>query len=128
MKQIIHSENAPKALGTYSQAVKSGNTLYVSGQIPINPANMQMVDGDFSTQAKQAFANLQAVIKAAGVTMQDALKLTIYLTDLNDFDVVNSVMSTYFAEPYPARACIEVKALPKGARIEIDAIVNTDHE
>ena len=124
MKRIIHTDNAPHAIGAYSQAVKSADTLYVSGQIPMHPRTMTLIEGDFKKQATQAFANLSAIIEAAGATLNDTLKLTIYLTDLNHFDVTNEVMSTFFSKPFPARACIEVKALPKGAHIEIDAIVN----
>lgn len=128
MKQVIQSKNAPQAIGTYSQAIKSGNTLYVSGQIGMNPDTMELAKGDFTAEARQAFQNLQAVIEAAGATLADALKLTIYVTDLNDFADVNTVMAEFFSEPYPARACVQVSALPKGARFELDAIVNTLHE
>lgn len=122
-KKVINTPNAPAAIGTYSQAVQAGDTLYVSGQIPLDPQTMTMVSDDFVEQATQAFANLAQVIAAAGKTTADVVKLTIYLTDLGEFANVNTVMSEFFAEPYPARAAVEVAALPKGAMIEMDAIV-----
>lgn len=122
MKQKIYSEHAPKAIGPYSQAIKSGNTTYLSGQIPLNPQTMTMVSGDFVSEAKQVFSNLSEVCKAAGGSLENIVKLTIYLTNLADFSVLNEVMIGFFQEPYPARTTIQVAALPKEARIEIDAI------
>lgn len=122
-KNAIHSEHAPAAIGTYSQAVQSGNLVFLSGQIPLDPATMQVVQGDFPARARQVFENLAAVAKAAGGTLDDVVKLTIFLTDLADFGSVNSVMAEYFAEPYPARAAVGVAALPKGVDVEADAIL-----
>ena len=121
-RSIISTTNAPAAIGTYSQAVKAGNTVYVSGQIGLDPATMQMVEG-FEAQTVRVFENLKAVTEAAGGTLADAVKLTIYLTDLSNFAKVNEVMARYFAEPYPARAAVGVKELPKGAVVEADAIL-----
>lgn len=122
-KAIIHSDRAPKAIGTYSQAVKVSNTVYLSGQIPLIPETMEMVDGDFSAQAEQVFKNLAAVCEAANGTLQNIVKLNIYLTDLSNFPQVNEVMGRYIQEPYPARAAIGVKELPKGALVEADGIM-----
>ncbi|TVZ37174.1 reactive intermediate/imine deaminase [Alteromonadaceae bacterium 2753L.S.0a.02] len=122
-KAIIHSDNAPKAIGTYSQAVKVSNTVYLSGQIPLVPETMEMVSDDFQTQAQQVFENLSAVCQAANGSLQDIVKLNIYLTDLSNFPIVNEVMGKYIQQPYPARAAIGVKELPKGAQIEADAIM-----
>lgn len=122
-KAIIHSDKAPKAIGTYSQAVKVSNTVYLSGQIPLDPETMEMVSGEFGDQAQQVFKNLSAVCQAANGSLQDIVKLNIYLTDLSYFPVVNEVMGNFFKEPYPARAAIGVKELPKGALIEADAIM-----
>lgn len=122
-KAIIHSDNAPKAIGTYSQAVKVSNTVYLSGQIPLVPDTMEMVNGDFSAQAEQVFKNLAAVCAAANGTLQNIVKLNIYLTDLSNFPQVNEVMGKYIQEPYPARAAIGVKELPKGALVEADGIM-----
>lgn len=124
-RSIISTPNAPAAIGTYSQAVKAGNTVYVSGQIGLNPATMEMVDG-FEAQTVQVFDNLKAVAEAAGGTLGDAVKLTIYLTDLANFATVNQVMARYFEQPYPARAAVGVKELPKGAVVEADAILVLD--
>ncbi|ACR11540.1 putative endoribonuclease L-PSP [Teredinibacter turnerae T7901] len=121
-KAIIHSDKAPKAIGTYSQAVKVSNTVYLSGQIPLIPETMEMVDGDFRAQAEQVFKNLSAVCEAADGSLQSIVKLNIYLTDLSNFPVVNEVMSQFFQQPYPARAAIGVKELPKGAQVEADGI------
>ncbi|MFN3986169.1 MAG: RidA family protein [Rhodocyclaceae bacterium] len=121
-RSIISTPNAPAAIGTYSQAVKTGNTVYVSGQIGLDPANMEMVEG-FEAQTVRVFENLKAVAEAAGGSLADAVKLTIYLTDLSNFAKVNEVMARYFAEPYPARAAVGVKELPKGAVVEADAIL-----
>ncbi|WP_339074829.1 RidA family protein [Teredinibacter turnerae] len=121
-KAIIHSDKAPKAIGTYSQAVKVSNTVYLSGQIPLIPETMEMVDGDFRAQAEQVFKNLSAVCEAADGSLQSIVKLNIYLTDLSNFPVINEVMSQFFQQPYPARAAIGVKELPKGAQVEADGI------
>lgn len=122
-KVIISTDNAPAAIGTYSQAVKIGTTVYLSGQIPLVPETMELVSEDFTAQAEQVFKNLTAVCEAAGGELQDMVKLQIYLTDLGEFAIVNEVMSTFFKAPYPARAAIGVKQLPKGAQIEIDGIL-----
>lgn len=122
-KEIIATENAPQAIGPYSQAVKVGNTVYLSGQIPLVPETMAMVAGDISAQATQVFNNLAAVAKAAGSSLDDAVKVNISLTDLNDFAAVNEVMASVFQQPYPARACVQVAALPKGAEVEIEVIL-----
>jgi reactive intermediate/imine deaminase len=123
MKQIITTKNAPSAIGTYSQAVKVGNTVYVSGQIPLVPDTMTVVEGDFAEHVRQIFRNLQGVIEAAGGTLQDIVKLGVYLTDMSNFTTVNEVMSEFVQEPYPARAAVGVAALPKGVSVEMDAIV-----
>lgn len=122
-KQIIHTEQAPAAIGPYSQAVRSGDTVYLSGQIPLIPGTGELVTGDIQLQARQVFSNLAAVAKAAGGALGDLVKLNIFLTDLAHFPLVNEVMAETFAEPYPARAAIGVAALPKGAEIEMDAIM-----
>jgi reactive intermediate/imine deaminase len=119
----IYTEAAPAAIGPYSQAVKVGNTVFLSGQIPLVPETMEIVEGGIEEQTHQVFANLIAVTKAAGGGLENLAKLTIFLTDLNDFAVVNKIMAAYFSEPYPARATIEVSALPKGVTVEIDAIM-----
>ena len=124
-KAHIFTEKAPAAIGPYSQAVKVNNTVYLSGQIPLNPETMELIDGDIKQQARQVFANLNAVCKAAGSNLGDIVKLNIFLTDLNNFAAVNEVMEELFKQPYPARAAIGVKELPKGAKIEMDAIVVT---
>jgi reactive intermediate/imine deaminase len=121
--QAIVTDQAPAAIGTYSQAIKAGNTVYLSGQIPLQPGSMELVAGDITAQAKQVFDNLSAVAKAAGGGMDDMVKLNISLTDLHCFTQVNEVMATYFDQPYPARACVGVASLPKGAAIEIEAIM-----
>ncbi len=122
-KEIIATENAPQAIGPYSQAVKVGNTVYLSGQIPLVPETMEMVAGDITAQATQVFNNLAAVANAAGGSLDDAVKVNISLTDLNDFAAVNEVMASVFQQPYPARACVQVAALPKGAEVEIEVIL-----
>jgi len=122
-KSIIQTTNAPAAIGTYSQAVKAGNTVYLSGQIPLVPSTMEMVSEDFEAQAVQVFENIQAVVKAAGGSIANLVKVNIFLTDLGQFATVNEVMSRYFKEPYPARAAVQVSALPRGAQIEIDAVM-----
>ena len=125
-KIIIQTDNAPAAIGTYSQAVKADNTVYISGQIPLVAATMETVEGDIDAQITQVFDNLTAVAEAAGGSLKDAVKLTIYLTDLSNFPTVNQIMAKYFNEPYPARAAIEVSALPKGVGVEMDAILVLD--
>ena len=122
-KIIIATEKAPQAIGTYSQAVKVGNTVYLSGQIPLDPKTMTMISDDFSEQVVQVFENLTAVCHAAGGDMSDIVKLNIFLTDLSHFATVNEIMSRYFNQPYPARAAIGVKQLPKDALVEMDGIM-----
>ncbi len=122
-REIIQTSDAPKAIGTYSQAVKTGNTVYLSGQIPLDPASMALVDGDMSAQITRVFDNLQAVARAAGGELSDIVKLNIFLTDLGHFALVNEIMAQYFQEPYPARAAVGVASLPKGAQVEMDAIM-----
>ena len=122
-KQAIQTKDAPAPLGCYSQAIKIGTTVYLSGQIPLDPKQGVFVEGDMETQTKQVFENLAAVAKAAGGELNQFVKLTIFLTDLTDFSVVNTVMEEYITPPYPARSTIEVSALPKGAKIEIEGIM-----
>ncbi|MEZ5454059.1 MAG: RidA family protein [Thiothrix sp.] len=122
-KTIISTPDAPQAIGTYSQAVRVDHTVYLSGQIPLVPATMQMVEGDIAEQVRQVFRNLAAVAKAAGGTLDDCVKVHVFLTDLGNFPIVNQVMAEFFAEPYPARAAIGVAALPRGAEVEVDAIM-----
>ncbi|MCP4865229.1 MAG: RidA family protein [Pseudomonadota bacterium] len=122
-KSIIQTDKAPAAIGTYSQAVKAGTTVYLSGQIPLVPATMELVSQDFAEQATQVFENIKAVCEAAGGTTNDLVKVNIYLLDLGHFATVNEIMSKYFAKPYPARAAIGIKELPKGAQIEIDGVM-----
>jgi reactive intermediate/imine deaminase len=122
-KTIIETDAAPAAIGPYSQAVRAGATVYLSGQIPLDPSTQQVVGDAFELQAKQVFDNLDAVARAAGGTLADIVKLTVYLTDLGRFAEVNEIMSGYFDAPYPARAAIGVAALPRGVQIEIDAIL-----
>ena len=119
----VHSDSAPAAIGPYSQAIKAGSLVFLSGQIPLNPKSMEIVPDDIAAQTHQVFKNLIAVADAAGGSLSNAAKLTIYLTDLGDFAVVNEIMAGYFSEPYPARATIQVGALPKGSAVEIDAIL-----
>ena len=121
-KTAIHSDKAPAAIGTYSQAIKAGNTVYLSGQIPLDPQSMELVEG-FEAQAVQVFENLKAVAEAAGGGLEDIVKLNIFLTDLAHFAKVNEVMGRYFEQPYPARAAIGVASLPRGAQVEMDAIL-----
>lgn len=123
IKKAIHSDNAPAAIGSYSQAIQAGNTVFLSGQIPLVPATMEVVDGDFEARARQVFENLQAVSEAAGGSLNDIVKLTIFLTDLGNFATVNAVMESFFERPFPARAAVEVAALPKGVDVEADAIL-----
>lgn len=122
-RAIIATQSAPQAIGPYSQGVKVGNTVWISGQIPLDPSSMTIVEGDISAEAEQVFQNLKAVAEASGGTLNDAVKINISLTDLGDFDAVNAVMASYLQEPYPARACVQVAALPKGAHIEIEAVL-----
>jgi len=122
-KQVIQTSDAPAAIGPYSQAVRIGDTLYMSGQIPLDPKTMQIVDGGIEPQAKQVFANLRAVAKAAGASLNDIVKLTILLTDLGEFAKVNEIMAAHFDAPYPARATYQVAALPRGAKIEVEAVL-----
>lgn len=122
-KAVISTDAAPSAIGTYSQAIKVNNTVYLSGQIPLVPETMTLIEGDFAAQAKQVFTNLKAVCEAANGNLQDVVKLNIYLTDLSHFATVNEVMGQFFTEPYPARAAIGVKELPKGALVEADGIM-----
>ena len=122
-KAIIHTESAPTAIGTYSQAVKVNNTVYLSGQIPLVPETMVLVEGDISAQIDQVFKNLSVVCEASGGDLSNIVKLNIFLTDLSHFPTVNEIMGQYFQEPYPARAAIGVKELPKGAEVEMDGIL-----
>jgi reactive intermediate/imine deaminase len=122
-REIITTTQAPQAIGTYSQAVKTGTTVYLSGQIPLDPASMEMVDGDIGAQIRRVFDNLSAVASAAGGSLADIAKLNVYLVDLSNFPVVNEVMADYFTAPYPARAAVGVAALPKGAGVEMDAVM-----
>jgi reactive intermediate/imine deaminase len=122
-KTIIHTELAPQAIGTYSQAVKINQTVYLSGQIPLVPETMQLVEGDISAQITQVFDNLQAVAQAAGGDLDNIVKLNVFLTDLSHFPIVNEIMGRYFTAPYPARAAVGVAALPKGTEVEMDAVM-----
>lgn len=122
-RQPIHSDAAPAAIGPYSQAVRQGNTVFLSGQIPLDPATGQIVDGDIAVQARRAFDNLKAVCEAAGGSFADIARLGLYLTDLGQFAAVNAVMAEYFEAPYPARSTIGVSALPRGAAFEVDAVL-----
>ena len=122
-REVIHTDQAPQAIGTYSQAVKTGQTVYLSGQIPLVPASMELVEGDMEAQIRQVFDNLSAVATAAAGSLADIAKLNIYLTDLSHFPLVNQVMADYFNTPYPARAAVGVAALPKAAQVEMDAIM-----
>lgn len=125
-KTVIHTAQAPKAIGTYSQAVKSGNTVYLSGQIPLVPETMEMIEGDIAIQISRVFDNLKAVAEAAGGSLANIVKLNIFLTDLGHFATVNEVMERYFEQPYPARAAVGVASLPKDALVEMDAVMVTD--
>ena len=122
-RQPIHSDHAPAAIGPYSQAVRAGDTVYCSGQIPLDPATGELVEGDIAIQARRAFDNLRAVCEAAGASFDDVVRVGLYLTNLGQFAAVNAVMAEYFQAPYPARSAIEVSALPKGAAFEVDAIL-----
>ena len=122
-RSIISTPHAPQAIGTYSQAVKCGNTVYVSGQIPLDPASGQLVTGDMDAQVRRVFENLKAIVTAAGGDFSHVAKVNVFLTDLSHFALVNKIMSEYFREPYPARAAVQVSALPKGAQVEMDCVV-----
>jgi len=122
-REIIATDKAPQAIGTYSQAVKCGNTVYLSGQIPLDPATMALVEGDMEASIVRVFENLKAVCEAAGGSLQDIAKLNIFLIDLSHFALVNEVMARYFEQPYPARAALAVAALPKGAAVEMDGVM-----
>ena len=122
-REIIKTDKAPQAIGTYSQAVKVDNTVYLSGQIPLIPDTMEMISGDINAEIHRVFDNLRAVAQAAGGDLKDIVKLNVFLTDLNNFPTVNEIMATYFSQPYPARAAIGVAALPKGAGVEMDAVM-----
>ncbi|HEY8539615.1 MAG TPA: RidA family protein [Steroidobacteraceae bacterium] len=126
MRSIINTPNAPAAVGTYSQAVKVGKTVYVSGQIALDPATGQLVEGPFEVHARRVFENLRAIVEAAGGTFANVVKLNVFLTDLANFAALNTIMAEYFKEPYPARAAIQVAGLPKGAIVEMDCIVELD--
>lgn len=119
----VQTDHAPKAIGTYSQAVKAGNTIYLSGQIPLDPATGELVTGDMEAQIRRVFDNLRAVSRAAGGDLANAVKLNVFLTDLGHFALVNKVMAEYFTQPYPARAAVGVAALPKGAAVEMDCVL-----
>jgi reactive intermediate/imine deaminase len=123
-RQIIHTPLAPKAIGTYSQAVRAGDTVYISGQIPLDPATGQLISGDIELEIRRVFDNISAIAQAAGGSLAQAVKLTVFLTDLVHFPKVNEVMATYFSEPYPARAAIGVASLPRGARVEVECILS----
>ena len=123
-RQSVHTERAPQAIGPYSQAVRAGDTVYMSGQVPFDPATMQLVSGDIDVQARRVFENLKAIAEAAGGSLAHAVKLTIFLTDLANFAKVNEVMASYFAKPYPARSTIGVAQLPRGAQIEIECVLH----
>lgn len=122
-RQAIHSDHAPAAIGPYSQATRAGDTVFFSGQVPIDPATGQLVDGDIAAQARRAFDNLKAVCEAAGGSFDDIVRVGLYLTDLGQFSEVNAVMAEYFSQPYPARSTIGVSALPRGAAFEVDAVM-----
>ncbi len=123
-KTVISTDLAPAAIGTYSQAIKAGDTVYLSGQIPLDPATMQMVEGGFEAQTVRVFENLKAVAEAAGGSLQDVVKLNIFLTDLGNFAAVNEIMARYFEQPYPARAAVGVAALPRNAEVEMDGVMH----
>ena len=123
-RQAVHTDQAPGAIGAYSQAVIAGETIYISGQIPLDPVSMTLVDGDIKTLVRRVFDNLSAVALAAGANLSDAVKLTVFLTDLTNFPTVNDIMAEYFEEPFPARAAVGVAALPKGAPLEVEAILH----
>jgi reactive intermediate/imine deaminase len=123
-KSVIKTDRAPAAIGTYSQAVRAGNTVYLSGQIPLDSDSGELVTGDIAVQIRQVFDNLTAVAEAAGGSLDDAVKLTVYLTDLGHFPAVNEIMAEYFSEPYPARAAVGIASLPRNAEVEVEAILS----
>jgi reactive intermediate/imine deaminase len=123
-RTIIHTDQAPAAIGTYSQAVRVGDTVYISGQIPLDPASMQLVTGDIDAEIRRVFDNLAAIASAAGGSLADVAKLSVFLTDLAHFPRVNEIMATYFQQPYPARAAVGVAALPRGARVEMECVLS----
>ncbi len=125
-REVIETDAAPAAIGTYSQAVRAGDTVYVSGQIPLDPVSMEIVPGGIEAQIRRVFDNLAAVAAGAGGSLDDAVKLTVYLTDLGCFAQVNTIMATYFTAPYPARAAVQVSALPRGVEVEVDAVLVLD--
>ena len=124
MRQVINTTGAPSAIGTYSQAVRSGSMVYISGQIPLEPTSMEIVEGDMDAKIRRVFDSLVAIAEAAGGSLDHVVRLTIYLTDLNHFPLVNEIMAEYFSEPYPARAAVGVASLPKGVPVEMDAILD----
>jgi len=124
MRQVIATPNAPQAIGPYSQAVRAGDTVYVSGQIPLDPASGQLVSGDIELEIRRVFDNLTAIAQAAGGSLANVVKLNVFLTDLTHFPKVNEIMARYFSEPYPARAAIGVAALPRGARVEMECVLS----
>ena len=124
MSTIIQTSRAPQAIGTYSQAVRAGDTVYISGQIPLDPATGVLVDGDIEAEIRRVFDNLKAIAEAAGGTLANAVKLSVFLTDMTHFAKVNEIMATYFTTPYPARAAMGVAALPRGARVEMECILS----
>jgi reactive intermediate/imine deaminase len=126
MKSAIHTDKAPQAIGTYSQAIRAGQTVYLSGQVPLNPVTGQLVSDDFHAEVRQIFDNLSNVAQAAGGSLADLVRVGVYLTDLNDFAKLNEVMTQYLKAPYPARSTIQVSALPRGARVEIDGVLVID--
>lgn len=124
MRQVITTDGAPSAIGTYSQAVRSGETVYISGQIPLDPATMEIVEGDMDAKIRRVFDSIAAIARAAGGSLDQVVRVTIYLTDLDHFPLVNEIMAEYFDKPYPARAAVGVAALPKGVPVEMDAILD----
>lgn len=122
MKQAVATTHAPAAIGPYSQAIVSGDLIFTSGQIPLDPASGELVQGDIQAQTRQVFSNLREVLKEAGASLDDAVKVNVYMTDLKDFAALNEVYATFFTQPYPARSCVEVSSLPKGAQVEIEII------
>lgn len=122
-KTPVHSDRAPAAIGTYSQAIETGGLVFISGQIPLDPETMELVEGDFEARARRVFDNLKAIAEAAGGSLDQLVKVTVFLTDLSNFATVNAVMADYFSEPYPARAALEVSALPKNADVEAEAVL-----
>ena len=125
-RQTIHTADAPKAIGTYSQAVRAGNTVYISGQIPLDPATGQLISGDIEAEIRRVFDNLKAIATAAGGSLANVVKVNVFLTDLSHFAKLNEIMAGYFQEPYPARAALGVASLPKGARVEVECILSLE--